>query len=66
MTKIIAVLPSELKGLAKKFNDEMKWCYIGKKVTEREKISQVLGEEKRFYLRDRLQKIPIREISIKE
>ena len=56
MAKTIIVLPSALKGFVPRFNGETKWCYIGKEVLERERISQVLGESSRFYLRDRLQK----------
>ncbi len=56
MVKTFIVLPSALKDFVPRFNGEMKWCYIGKEVLERERISQVLGESSRFYLRDRLHK----------
>ncbi len=47
-----------LTGGAGKIKKIMKpgteWCYLGKNVEKRKKISGILGEGKRFYLKDRL------------
>lgn len=37
--------------------DITRWCYIGKNAIEREKIAGTIGEDKRFYLKDRLHRI---------
>jgi hypothetical protein len=50
----IIALPKEVKRIKNYPNKRVKWCYLGKDIAKREKITEVLGEENRFYLKGRL------------
>lgn len=57
MFRIVIALPSAVKETALKFDNRIEWCYVGKDVRIRTKVAEVLGEKKRFYLRDKLQSV---------
>jgi len=52
---IIFALPGEIKRAKRILVGNLQWCYLGKDLSRRAKISQTLGEESRFYLKGRLQ-----------
>jgi len=54
---IIIALPGKAGKMKKILTGNAKWCYVGKSIGKREKISGVLGEENRFYLKNRLHEI---------
>lgn len=56
---IIVTLLNKIEKIKYLLNDnpEAKWCYIGKEVAKREKIANIFGLERRFYLKERLHKI---------
>lgn len=54
---IIISSHSKLKKVKKILQRDIKWCYVGKDISIRENISNVLGKENRFYLKNRLNKI---------
>lgn len=54
---MIITLPNKVKKIKTLLNAKTKWCYLGKDVTKREKVAEILGEETRLYLKDRVHKI---------
>lgn len=54
---IAIALHRKYKEAASLFNDDFVWCYVGKDIKYRERISSVLGEKRRFFLGNRLQSI---------
>lgn len=48
---------NKLKKVKRFLRNDTKWCYVGKDICIREKISETLGKGNRFYLKDRLNKV---------
>lgn len=51
---IIIALPNKAKKIKTLLNPKTKWCYLGKDINKREKVTKILGQEGRFYLKDSL------------
>lgn len=54
---IILTLPDNAKKISSIFDGSVRWCYVGKDITKRQRIARAMGENKRFYLKDRLYRI---------
>lgn len=53
----LVALPQSAFKAKKILKEDVKWCYLGKDITKRTRLARLLGEEKRFYLKDRLHKV---------
>lgn len=56
---IIIALPNKVKKIKTLLNAKAKWCYLGKDVNKREKVTKILGQETRFYLKESLHNVAI-------
>ena len=54
---IIIALPNSLTELVNILDSSTQWCYLGKDISKRFKISDVIGDQKRFFLKDKLHMI---------
>ncbi len=54
---IVISLFDKVEKTKKLLSDNTKWCYLGKDTCKQEIISNILSKERRFYLKDRLNKI---------
>lgn len=57
---ILVSRPSQVNAVSKVLSEDGRWCYLGKNVAARRKISGSLGEERRFFLTERLHGTAIR------